>query len=458
MNLLRRNLLVAGLGASALPFMSAVALADQKFTTYPFPATGEPTSRTMPDRLAEIKNVLDFGADPTGGVDSSAAIQAAVNWTTSPNRGTIFFPQGSYKISNSITFNGVSINDNLSIRFLGVGGGSTLFTSGLAANSYIFDRHSASPNNTTGLRVFEGLQLQNGNDSGGCIRIGSTNGAVIRDCRFSGFNCVTTEDAAGVSSQNIMFDNCTFVGTGTGTLGGSSVTIGGAGAAMSCDSRNNDTGWRIYGNGFNAFGCRNENVNTGFMVGVDSANTNQGASGFSFQSCSFEGDTTGIYLKGTCTGFFIGACGAQGHDAGNSGYPIGANATKYGLRIDADMAQGGVVQNYQTSSVFDVAGVSIANATSRTNLVLLGVIANESGGAGVPWVLPTNAYTALFYQCNTQPIWTFLQLPSGGNVLEGDEFNISDSNTATWGATVAGSGSTHGLVRWNGTNWTLVGK
>ena len=48
---------------------------------------------------------------------------------------------------------------------------------------------------------------------------------------------------------------------------------------------------------------------------------------------------------------------------------------------------------------------------------------------------------------------------SGGDVFEGDEFNISDGNSVTWGANVtAGSSSGHTLVRWNGSNWTVVGK
>lgn len=460
MHLPRRKFLAAGIGVGALPLLSAEAFADVRFTNYAFPATGEPTSRTLPDRLAEIKNVLDFGADPTGSADCSAAIQAAVNWTTNANRGTIFFPAGLYKIGSPITFNGVSINDNLSIRFLGVGQGSSLFTSGMAANGYIFDRHSGSPNNTTGLRVFQGLSFQNSNDSGGCVRIGSTNGAVFRDCQFSGFNGVTTEDSAGVSSQNIMFDNCTFGGTGSVTLGGNNVIIGGAGAAMACDSRNNDTGWRIYGTGFNWFGGRVELTNTGFLFGKDSAGTNQGASGFTLQNGSMEGNGTAIYLAGTCTGFAICATGSQGHPGGNSGYPLSANiASQYGIRIDADMAKNGLIHSYSTGQVFDVAGISIANATSRANLVLISVVANETGGLGVPWIPPTNAMTAQFINCNTQPIWTFAQLPTGGNLLEGDEFNISDATTATWGATVsAGGGSNHVLVRYNGTNLTVVGK
>lgn len=40
----------------------------------------------------------------------------------------------------------------------------------------------------------------------------------------------------------------------------------------------------------------------------------------------------------------------------------------------------------------------------------------------------------------------------------GELINFSDSNTATWGATVAGSGANKILARYNGTNWTVVGK
>lgn len=41
--------------------------------------------------------------------------------------------------------------------------------------------------------------------------------------------------------------------------------------------------------------------------------------------------------------------------------------------------------------------------------------------------------------------------------VTGELANISDSNTATWGATVAGGGANKILARYNGTNWTVVG-
>jgi len=39
----------------------------------------------------------------------------------------------------------------------------------------------------------------------------------------------------------------------------------------------------------------------------------------------------------------------------------------------------------------------------------------------------------------------------------GEQYNISDSSTNTWGAPVSGGGTLPVLMRWNGTNWTVVG-
>ena len=64
-------------------------------------ATGSTTARTLANRFADVVNVLDFGADPTGVIDSYAAVLAAV----SASKGTLYFPSGTYKISNGIQIN-----------------------------------------------------------------------------------------------------------------------------------------------------------------------------------------------------------------------------------------------------------------------------------------------------------------------------------------------------------------
>lgn len=52
----------------------------------------------------------------------------------------------------------------------------------------------------------------------------------------------------------------------------------------------------------------------------------------------------------------------------------------------------------------------------------------------------------------------FSQLPAASSSLEGVVRAVSDSNTATWGATIAGGGSNHVLAYCNGTNWTVAAK
>jgi hypothetical protein len=150
--------------------------------------------------------------------------------------------------------------------------------------------------------------------------------------------------------------------------------------------------------------------------------------------------------------------GSNSHGSDNSGTVPFIQGGQYGIRIRADCARGGVIQSAGLSGAYDVGAFVIANATARGNLVIRECSAAQSGGIGTTWIFPSNAYTALFYNNNEDPAWTYSQLPSGGNVFEGDEFNITDSNTATWGATAAGSGSNNVLVRWNGSVWTVVGK
>ena len=49
----------------------------------------------------------------------------------------------------------------------------------------------------------------------------------------------------------------------------------------------------------------------------------------------------------------------------------------------------------------------------------------------------------------------FANLP--GSPDEGMLHGVSDSSTAVWGATIAGSGANHVLAYYDGTNWTVAG-
>lgn len=52
----------------------------------------------------------------------------------------------------------------------------------------------------------------------------------------------------------------------------------------------------------------------------------------------------------------------------------------------------------------------------------------------------------------------FVNLPPSASAAGRQLAVITDSNTNTWGANVAGGGSFTVLAWWNGTNWTVIGK
>lgn len=520
----RRKVLALG-GFSTLA--ASPVLAATPFTTFAFQATGEPASRTMPDRLADIKNVLDFGADLTDGSDSTAAIQAAINWTSGANRGTIFFPTGSYKITSPLTLN---YSGALSIRLKGEGNGTFLDGHFGSTAGFIFDRALVSPSNQAQI-VIENFTFSNNSTAAvaGSIRVGSSNSVAIRDCQLGGNIGITTEDSPGNSSQNILIEDCRFP-TGTGLI------MGGPGAVLGCDFVGCNVGAQMYGNGWIMSGNRIERSNTAYLLGVDSASTDQGATGFAIMGSSMEGNWTGIDFSGTCSGFYLGSLGCLTHNASSEnsgagaltissytynsgtglvtltmsatipevlitgiplfvqGLNIGAlNGTfnsvsasgttvtytgptgqagspslggtlwlggQYAIRIRANKAANGLFSGVVAQSdSFDTAALSLGTSTNRANLLFVSCIFNKNTSTtGVNFSAPSNAFTGWFQNCNIAPIWTFSQLPSGGNVFEGDEFSISDSTTNTWGATASGTGSDHVLVRYNGSNWTVVAK
>ena len=62
-------------------------------------ATGSTTARSLANRFADVVNVLDFGADPTGVVNSTSNFQLAATIG-----GHIFVPKGTYKIIGQVVF------------------------------------------------------------------------------------------------------------------------------------------------------------------------------------------------------------------------------------------------------------------------------------------------------------------------------------------------------------------
>lgn len=505
----RRNFLrgSAFLGAMAIP---TIAEANTPFVNYGFSASGATTRRTMPDRIADVKNVKDFGAKGDGSQDDAPAINNAINWTSNVDRGTIYFPAGFYDLRSAV----LSLNAaNINIQLVGQNGGSTFLNNTVAAQ-YLIDRSLVSPS-YTGQVTVEKLSLNGG------IRLGSCQMATVREVECS---WISTEDSPGNSSQNVSLRSV--------NINGGGLIHGGSGVIQGCDWISCDVAARLYGRGWAYYGNRIEECNTALLIGVDSGvvttftgtvapgvltvtsavaggtikpwqklegsgvgpgifivsqasgtsgggsgatynltnptftistpqsfnltGNDKGASGFVLHGGSTEGNWNGAIYAGTCTGFYHGSMGFLGHS--NSG-PLQNLATQYHLVVGANSSNGMFQGLYGLGDLAAVAGGRVDTAASRANLLFTACTLATHGGGGVDWILPTNAYTAQFMLCNTQPVWTFAGLPTGGNVLAGDMFVISDPNTNTWGANVTGSGALgQCLVRWNGSNWTVVGK
>jgi hypothetical protein len=233
-----RRALSTGLGIGAFGLFPKPASADTPFSSYPFLATGATTARTMPDRLADIVSVKEYGARGNGNTDDTTAIQAAIDAAFGPanaphgNNSTLnrplFFPNGNYIISSPLVFtqvlgghiygsgNGttnifnasgtsgaVTVNGMRDTYFEHLGFGSTLYTSGVT-NLELDDQTGFGLQNNT---------FSNVNFTGGAyaLRIGySGNGGAFNrfyDCAWANSNI-----AGMVTWSPSAVGNCVFGG------------------------------------------------------------------------------------------------------------------------------------------------------------------------------------------------------------------------------------------------------
>lgn len=405
-------------------------------------------NRTMADVFSDIKNVKDFGAVGDNVADDTAAIQAAVDWTAGANRGVVFFPPGTYKLESSITFNYDGI---LSIIFRGVGGQSVI--TGYFAD-YLLKRVSVPYNPSNGTRVIEGLKFVNSHAAGGCVRIEASIGCAVRDCVFEGWRGLNAE-----GNQSMTVDACTFSSSGLANAVG--IAFGDNGTISNCDITGFLAGIRPAGVGINIRGCRFEVNTVGIELGRNAVGTQVSISNFSIIGCSFESNGTAVYCyggsgNGLVSGLYITGFEGSGPAGSHPQYGIDSNSDCCTHTLFAGNFVGGQYQqaSYRMQNSTPPAGVTFISCTGN----------NASTLGGVIWSLPTKAHTVALINCNysdaitsyaISQTFTFANLPA--NPAEGQEFNITDSNTATWGATAAGGGANHVKVRYNGTNWTVAG-
>jgi hypothetical protein len=152
----------------------------------------------------EVANVLDYGADPTGSVDSSAAIQTALT-----DRQQVYIPAGTYLINTALlprttqTIYGDGVNQTI-LRAETVGMTVLNYPSGAYSNvvlsNFTIDGDSKA---VTGLSM-----------------IASNQGA-ISNCEFNNVSiasCTTNQMYLSQATYCVV-DRCTFAGGGVGEYG-----------------------------------------------------------------------------------------------------------------------------------------------------------------------------------------------------------------------------------------------
>lgn len=156
------------------------------------PAHTGGTSRTMTNKLSEIRSVKDFGAVGDGTTDDLLAIQAALDSFGMDEGGTLYFPEGRYRITAGLTH-----GEELSI--IGVGAGNSNPPVGDNGSMILMDSEDEDALTYSGIRAFSITGIGFAPASG-----------VTRDADTVFINTGTVH-ATGVPQYPVTIDNCTFL-------------------------------------------------------------------------------------------------------------------------------------------------------------------------------------------------------------------------------------------------------
>lgn len=232
-----------------------------------------------------------------------------------------------------------------------------------------------------------------------------------------------------------------------------------------------DAGTVVHGIDFSAITCSTDCINVpGFVETSADVTINQNAAAI---PASGNIPTNGVNL------FSV-----DGSNAGYTAVSFGANPTNLFIRIDGTNASktallngdiigqvsgrgwdGSTISN-TAAAIQMVAGASTnwsgsdhsANIIFRTTPGASTTIATAmevfaSGGVGLG-ASPADPGTGVFLLKKQ----TFSSLTGCGSTIEGAMASVTDSTTATWGATITGSGTNHVMAYCDGTSWTVSAK
>lgn len=185
-------------------------------------------ARTVESKMRDFVSVKDFGAVGDGVADDTAAIQAAIN--AALPRGTVFFPLGFYKVSNTITIDGAGSLGLIQLCGVGaLGNGSVIqATSGLTNKTlFSFNDSTSTVKNlsitVSGATNATAIEFKGDNNNGyeaveDCFFSNWTSAIVLRTDVFRIVNCYAIDCACFVLGANWAMNGYI---AGNSVLGGS---------------------------------------------------------------------------------------------------------------------------------------------------------------------------------------------------------------------------------------------
>ncbi len=201
---------------------------------------------TISAKLAQTVSVLDFGADPAGVADSTAAINLAIAWVHAAGGGSILYPPGSYLVGSagvfvnyvfgSITHVGVSregaviVNGSTNQPAIQCGDGSTQIFGGGIKNIRFTQKASVAA--VTGNAAF--VYSLVGQFSIENVFVSNALGAPFRGAQFTG----TASGCSQFVIYNLQVQGC--LSDGITNIGGVDVY-----ATDSRSDANGGSGWQL---------------------------------------------------------------------------------------------------------------------------------------------------------------------------------------------------------------------
>lgn len=236
--------------------------------------------------------------------------------------------------------------------------------------------------------------------------------------------------------------NHRFIGVRFDSAGGPDFTISGDGTHNASDVTINSCQFNGEIAGHNAVYVVNASSGVAPVYGLNISNNNAFAY---YDSPFYLQDGLGVIV----TGNLVYDYNLAGNSSASlsSGIAIGGRCSKF--KVSTNMVGGGLsFEDYNGTTNKCLFGITAASLGS-TNV---GTISNNSAPNGASSIGTASDLVFLQETCSS----TFANLPPTPPL--GSYSVVSDSNTTTWGANVAGSGSNKVLAFYNGTAWTVAGK